>query len=207
MSFLQYKTHIEEGDLVIAYIVWSLIVFIVLHYLHYLHYISYLNFIQTRENMTPLIMTPTMTYNNKFGTFKHSDMIGKEYGSRVFARSILLCIAFLRERKNFVIDINFHYFNLLMELSLIFVKDCITQRARIHVPFASNTWTMDARGSSPNANFIYRRHFFYYDVSWSKAWINCLGIRWMIIRKKKKLNRTKNKKTEFPLIDIIDRNG
>ncbi|RHZ77581.1 hypothetical protein Glove_174g134 [Diversispora epigaea] len=57
MSFLQYKTHIEEGDLVIAYI--------------------------TRENMMPLIVNPTMTYNNKFGTFKHSDMVGKEYGSKI----------------------------------------------------------------------------------------------------------------------------
>ncbi|CAG8613971.1 9602_t:CDS:2 [Gigaspora rosea] len=56
-SFLSYKTCIEEGDLVIAYI--------------------------SRENMTPLIMDPKLTYNNKFGTFRHSDMIGKEYGTKM----------------------------------------------------------------------------------------------------------------------------
>ncbi|CAG8576001.1 3800_t:CDS:2 [Dentiscutata heterogama] len=56
-SFLKYKTYIEEGDLVIAYI--------------------------SRENMTPLIIDSKSTYNNKFGTFRHSDMIGKEYGTKM----------------------------------------------------------------------------------------------------------------------------
>ena len=33
--------------------------------------------------MTPLIVDSKKTYNNKFGTFKHKDMIGKEYGTKV----------------------------------------------------------------------------------------------------------------------------
>ncbi|CAG8600875.1 1445_t:CDS:2, partial [Funneliformis mosseae] len=53
MSFLRYKTHIEEGELVIAYL--------------------------SRENMTPLIVDSKKTYNNKFGIFKHKDMIGFMY--------------------------------------------------------------------------------------------------------------------------------
>ncbi|CAG8441909.1 3286_t:CDS:2 [Rhizophagus irregularis] len=57
MSFLRYKTIIEEGDLVIAHL--------------------------SRENMTPLIVDSRKTYNNKFGTFKHKDMIGKEYGTKM----------------------------------------------------------------------------------------------------------------------------
>ncbi|GES75838.1 tRNA (adenine(58)-N(1))-methyltransferase catalytic subunit TRMT61A-like [Rhizophagus clarus] len=57
MSFLRYKTIIEEGDLVIAHL--------------------------SRENMTPLIVDSQKTYNNKFGTFRHKDMIGKEYGTKM----------------------------------------------------------------------------------------------------------------------------
>ncbi|CAG8629822.1 1184_t:CDS:2 [Racocetra fulgida] len=33
--------------------------------------------------MTPLVMDPKLTYNNKFGTFRHSDMIGKKYGTKM----------------------------------------------------------------------------------------------------------------------------
>ncbi|CAH1758906.1 13885_t:CDS:10 [Entrophospora sp. SA101] len=57
MSLLEYKKYIEEGDLVIAYF--------------------------SRENMIPIIVNSKSTYNNKFGTFRHSDMVGKEYGIKV----------------------------------------------------------------------------------------------------------------------------
>ncbi|KAG9296195.1 hypothetical protein G9A89_014787 [Geosiphon pyriformis] len=57
MNFRSYKKLVEEGDLVIAYL--------------------------SRENLTPLIVDPNATYNNKFGTFRHKEMIGKEYGTKL----------------------------------------------------------------------------------------------------------------------------
>ncbi|CAG8528295.1 11594_t:CDS:2 [Ambispora leptoticha] len=57
MSFIGYKKFVEEGDLVVAYL--------------------------SRENMTTLIMDSKATYNNKFGTFKHKEMIGKQYGTKM----------------------------------------------------------------------------------------------------------------------------
>jgi tRNA A58 N-methylase Trm61 len=43
--------------------------------------------------MTPLIVDSKKTYNNKFGTFKHKDMIGKEYGTKV-SKSIMNLLIF-----------------------------------------------------------------------------------------------------------------
>ncbi|RUS29378.1 hypothetical protein BC938DRAFT_480728 [Jimgerdemannia flammicorona] len=57
MSFKGWKTHIEEGDLVIAYL--------------------------SRESMMPIVINKKETYNNKYGIFRHNDMIGKEYGSKM----------------------------------------------------------------------------------------------------------------------------
>jgi tRNA A58 N-methylase Trm61 len=48
--------------------------------------------------MTPLIVDSQKTYNNKFGTFKHKDMIGKEYGTKVsnFIMNILILYLFVK---------------------------------------------------------------------------------------------------------------
>jgi hypothetical protein len=47
--------------------------------------------------MTPLIVDSKKTYNNKFGTFKHKDMIGKEYGTKVskLFRITNICVCWL----------------------------------------------------------------------------------------------------------------
>ncbi|KAF1800571.1 tRNA methyltransferase complex GCD14 subunit-domain-containing protein [Mucor lusitanicus] len=57
MSFSGWKKYIEEGDLVIVYM--------------------------TRENMTPIFMKKGTVFQNRFGVYKHDDIIGKEYGSKL----------------------------------------------------------------------------------------------------------------------------
>ncbi|KAJ1956724.1 tRNA (adenine-N(1)-)-methyltransferase catalytic subunit trm61 [Dipsacomyces acuminosporus] len=55
--FHEYKTWVEAGDLVIIYL--------------------------TPESMFPITMVPDEIFNNKFGSFKHNDMIGSKYGSKI----------------------------------------------------------------------------------------------------------------------------
>ncbi|KAI8332357.1 tRNA methyltransferase complex GCD14 subunit-domain-containing protein [Chlamydoabsidia padenii] len=57
MSFSGWKKHIEDGDLVIFYI--------------------------NRENLSPVWITKGKESTTRFGLFKHDDLIGKEFGSRV----------------------------------------------------------------------------------------------------------------------------
>ncbi|CAG8520720.1 10373_t:CDS:2 [Paraglomus brasilianum] len=57
MDFINYKKYIEENDLVIAFV--------------------------KREPPFLLKVDSKASYNNKFGNFKHSNIIGKEYGSRI----------------------------------------------------------------------------------------------------------------------------
>ncbi|ORX96613.1 tRNA methyltransferase complex GCD14 subunit [Basidiobolus meristosporus CBS 931.73] len=59
--FAGYKKYIEHGDLVVAYM--------------------------SRDSMVPLMIDQNETYNNKFGSFKHKDIIGKEYGSKVVSHT------------------------------------------------------------------------------------------------------------------------
>ncbi|KAI7862519.1 tRNA methyltransferase complex GCD14 subunit-domain-containing protein [Spinellus fusiger] len=59
MSFRQWKKYIEVGDLVIVYM--------------------------TKENMAALVVTEEGELNNRFGVFKHKDMIGKEFGSKMIS--------------------------------------------------------------------------------------------------------------------------
>lgn len=42
---------------------------------------------QTRELIQPLLITPGKELNNKFGHYKHSDLVGISYGSRVASRN------------------------------------------------------------------------------------------------------------------------
>ncbi|RCH87588.1 tRNA (adenine-N(1)-)-methyltransferase catalytic subunit trm61 [Rhizopus azygosporus] len=57
MSFNGWKKYIEEGDLVIVYM--------------------------SRENMIPITIKKDQEFNNRFGTYKHNDIIGKEFGSKM----------------------------------------------------------------------------------------------------------------------------
>ncbi|KAG0170806.1 tRNA (adenine(58)-N(1))-methyltransferase catalytic subunit trmt61a [Apophysomyces sp. BC1034] len=59
MSFRGWKKYIEEGDLVIVYL--------------------------TRESMSPIFVKADDEVHNRFGIFKHNDMIGKEFGSKMVA--------------------------------------------------------------------------------------------------------------------------
>ncbi|KAJ2661726.1 tRNA (adenine-N(1)-)-methyltransferase catalytic subunit trm61 [Coemansia sp. RSA 1200] len=55
--FHQYKRVIEDGDLVIVYV--------------------------TPDAMRPIFVKSGEIFNNRFGSFRHSDMIGLEYGSKI----------------------------------------------------------------------------------------------------------------------------
>jgi len=55
------KREIEEGDLVIIWL--------------------------TRDLVHPVVVTPGKDYNNKFGLYRHSDLIGLPYGSKVASRT------------------------------------------------------------------------------------------------------------------------
>ncbi|KAJ1953702.1 tRNA (adenine-N(1)-)-methyltransferase catalytic subunit trm61 [Linderina pennispora] len=55
--FHEYKTTISAGDTVIIYL--------------------------TPDSMYPLTMTPGAVQNNKFGSFKHDDMIGSKFGMKM----------------------------------------------------------------------------------------------------------------------------
>ncbi|KAI8076835.1 tRNA methyltransferase complex GCD14 subunit-domain-containing protein [Halteromyces radiatus] len=57
MSFSGWKKYIEDGDLVIFYI--------------------------NRDNLSPVWIKKGKDSHNRFGLFKHDDLIGKEFGSRV----------------------------------------------------------------------------------------------------------------------------
>jgi hypothetical protein len=78
MSFSGWKKYIEEGDLVIIYMVSNLPRF----YLRKSRPTAFFSD-QTRDNMTPTFMKKGTTLNNRFGVYKHDDIIGKEYGSKV----------------------------------------------------------------------------------------------------------------------------
>ncbi|KAF8644662.1 hypothetical protein AX16_008322 [Volvariella volvacea WC 439] len=41
----------------------------------------------TRDDIQPLVITPGKDYNNKFGNYRHSDLVGKPYGSKVASRN------------------------------------------------------------------------------------------------------------------------
>lgn len=43
--------------------------------------------LKTRELIQPLLITPGKELNNKFGHYKHSDLVGISYGSRVASRN------------------------------------------------------------------------------------------------------------------------
>ncbi|GME92780.1 unnamed protein product [Ambrosiozyma monospora] len=57
MSFLEHKTIIKEGDLVLAFI--------------------------GRDNLKPIYVTPGQAVNTRYGTFAHESMIGLPYGSQI----------------------------------------------------------------------------------------------------------------------------
>ncbi|KAI9302600.1 tRNA methyltransferase complex GCD14 subunit-domain-containing protein [Cunninghamella echinulata] len=59
MSFTSWKKYIEDGDLVIFYI--------------------------NRDNLSPVWIKSGKESHNRFGIFKHDDLIGKEFGSRVIS--------------------------------------------------------------------------------------------------------------------------
>ena len=42
---------------------------------------------QTRDVLQPLLITPGKDFNSKFGNYRHSDLIGIPYGSKVVSRS------------------------------------------------------------------------------------------------------------------------
>ncbi|SRR5258708_18769353 len=41
----------------------------------------------TRDQILPLVVTPGMNFNTKFGNFKHADLVGTPYGSKVVPKS------------------------------------------------------------------------------------------------------------------------
>ena len=43
--------------------------------------------LQTRELIQPLVITPGKELNNRFGVYRHSDLIGLPYGSKVGSRN------------------------------------------------------------------------------------------------------------------------
>ncbi|EKD03910.1 hypothetical protein A1Q2_01923 [Trichosporon asahii var. asahii CBS 8904] len=55
-SMFHSRVHIEAGDLVILFM--------------------------SRDNMTAITVTPGASFHNKFGMYKHDDMIGMKYGSK-----------------------------------------------------------------------------------------------------------------------------
>ncbi|KAJ2718700.1 tRNA (adenine-N(1)-)-methyltransferase catalytic subunit trm61 [Coemansia sp. Benny D115] len=57
MVFHEYKNNIENGDTVIIYL--------------------------NHDSMIPITVKAGETFNNKFGTFKHDDMIGLKYGTKM----------------------------------------------------------------------------------------------------------------------------
>jgi len=40
----------------------------------------------TRDQVQPLVVTPGLNFNTKFGNFKHADLVGTPYGSKVVPR-------------------------------------------------------------------------------------------------------------------------
>ncbi|KAG2220102.1 hypothetical protein INT45_005863 [Circinella minor] len=59
MGFTGWKTHIEEGDHVLVHV--------------------------TRDNMLSIFVKKGDEIRNRYGVFKHDDMIGKEYGSKMIS--------------------------------------------------------------------------------------------------------------------------
>ncbi len=57
-------SHVREGDLVLLF--------------------------ESHSSLVPVYVKAGATHGNKWGTFKHADMIGLPFGSRV--RSITLCV-------------------------------------------------------------------------------------------------------------------
>lgn len=43
--------------------------------------------LQNRNSLLPLVVTPGLDLNNKFGVFRHSDFIGVPYGTKVASRN------------------------------------------------------------------------------------------------------------------------
>lgn len=39
--------------------------------------------IQSKENMIPITIKKDGEFNNRFGIYKHNDIIGKEFGTKV----------------------------------------------------------------------------------------------------------------------------
>ncbi|KAI7826379.1 tRNA methyltransferase complex subunit Cpd1 [Kickxella alabastrina] len=58
--FHEYKNFVEDGDMVVIYI--------------------------NHDSMAPITVTAGQVYNNRFGTFKHEDMIGLKYGSKLMTQ-------------------------------------------------------------------------------------------------------------------------
>ncbi|KAJ2269263.1 tRNA (adenine-N(1)-)-methyltransferase catalytic subunit trm61, partial [Coemansia sp. RSA 353] len=55
--FHEYKNIVENGDLVVVY--------------------------STPETMTTMTVSEGQIFNNRFGSFRHSDMVGLKYGSKI----------------------------------------------------------------------------------------------------------------------------
>lgn len=49
--------------------------------------VAHLSSLQTRELVQPLLITPGKDLNNRFGHYKHDDLIGLSYGSKVGSRN------------------------------------------------------------------------------------------------------------------------
>ncbi|KAJ1979712.1 tRNA (adenine-N(1)-)-methyltransferase catalytic subunit trm61 [Dimargaris verticillata] len=61
MAFFRAKDTIEEGDLVVVCL--------------------------SRDNMVPITVNASVVYNNKFGNFAHANMIGMQYGSKMYSHN------------------------------------------------------------------------------------------------------------------------
>lgn len=42
---------------------------------------------QTRDLLQPLLITPGKDFNSKFGNYRHSDLVGMPFGSKIGSRS------------------------------------------------------------------------------------------------------------------------
>src|SRR5258708_25818697 len=72
------KPTVAQGDLVIVWLVKSF---------ELIFYVNNLCFIQTRDSVQSLLVTPGNEFNSRYGHYRHSDLIDIPYGSKVASRT------------------------------------------------------------------------------------------------------------------------
>lgn len=124
--------------------------------------------------MTPIFMKKGTVFQNRFGVYKHDDIIGKEYGSKVTRKTQV------HSRSAFIDD------SCSMVVGLFKLQ-------RVCLPSSPHTRALDARFTTPNTNFVYSRHFIHHHTIRHEAWRQCHWVRhrlWIVFTLYRSHNRT-----------------